>query len=147
DRQEVVLEGTESDDPSDAAAWREYEFKGKPGDPRRTPPQVAPYHLRLDWMMRFLQFSLSHGFAGYYDTWFIRLVGTLLAAQPHRRRLRRRDPFLGRRRRFVRARLYLYQYTSLGERRETGAWWKRKEIGEYLPAMSADEVERMELRG
>ena len=33
--------------------WREYEFKGKPGDPCRRPPQVAPYHLRLDWLLWF----------------------------------------------------------------------------------------------
>ena len=33
--------------------WREYEFKGKPGDPQRRPPQLAPYHLRLDWLMWF----------------------------------------------------------------------------------------------
>ncbi len=41
------------DDRPDSTAWREYEFKGKPGDPARRPPQVAPYHLRLDWLMWF----------------------------------------------------------------------------------------------
>jgi hypothetical protein len=141
-RKEVVLEGSEAEDPTDPAGWREYEFKGKPGDVRRRPPQVAPYHLRLDWMMWFLQFSVARGAPGFYDTWFIRLVEKLLAAQPDVLRLLRHDPFAGRRPKFVRARLFRYEYTSRRERRETGAWWKRKELGEYLPPVSADELAR-----
>lgn len=48
-RYEVVIEGSE--DP--ASGWREYGFKGKPGDPMRRPPQVAPYHPRRAWLMWF----------------------------------------------------------------------------------------------
>ncbi|NIP61935.1 MAG: lipase maturation factor family protein, partial [Nitrosopumilaceae archaeon] len=33
--------------------WKAYEFKGKPGDPKRIPMQCAPYHFRLDWQMWF----------------------------------------------------------------------------------------------
>src|SRR4029078_2889699 len=50
-RREVILMGTDSPSPGLAATWREYELKAKPGDPRRRPPIVAPYHLRLDWLM------------------------------------------------------------------------------------------------
>src|SRR5439155_18020632 len=50
ERYEVVIEGTEAPELSPQAEWKEYEFKGKPGDPRRRPPQVAPYHLRRDWL-------------------------------------------------------------------------------------------------
>jgi hypothetical protein len=146
-RKEVVLEGSESDDPDDPAGWREYEFKGKPGDLRRRPPQVAPYHLRLDWMMWFLQFSVYRGAPDLHETWFIRLVGKLLAAQPDVLGLLRRDPFDGRRPQFVRARFFRYEYTSPRERRETGAWWKRTEIGEYLPPVSADDLARLEIGG
>jgi hypothetical protein len=47
-RYEVVLEGTESEDPrGEQAQWLEYEHRGKPGPVTRMPPQVAPYHLRL----------------------------------------------------------------------------------------------------
>jgi hypothetical protein len=31
--------------------------RGKPGDPSRRPPQIAPYHLRLDWLMWFAAMS------------------------------------------------------------------------------------------
>jgi hypothetical protein len=146
ERREVVLEGTEAEDPADPTGWREYEFKGKPGDPRRLPPQVAPYHLRLDWMMWFLQFSAGRGASGSYETWFIRFVGKLLAADRDVLRLLRRDPFAGRRPRFVRARFFHYQYTTRRERKDGGAWWKRTEIGEYLSPVSADDLTRAELR-
>src|SRR5690606_11495428 len=50
ERIEYIVEGTADDDPAHAT-WSEYGFRGKPGDLRRIPPQVAPYHLRLDWLM------------------------------------------------------------------------------------------------
>ncbi len=56
-RHEVVLEGTADEVPREDSDWREYEFKGKPGDPKRWPRQYAPYHLRLDWLMWFAALS------------------------------------------------------------------------------------------
>jgi len=53
ERYEIVIEGTADENLGDGTVWREYEFKGKPGDPARRPPLVAPYHLRLDWLMWF----------------------------------------------------------------------------------------------
>src|SRR6202011_4580671 len=50
-RYEIVVEGTEERVITPSTKWQEYEFKGKPGDIRRMPPQIAPYHLRLDWLM------------------------------------------------------------------------------------------------
>src|SRR4051794_31118992 len=51
DRSEIVIEGTDADTIAADTVWKEYEFKGKPGDVMHRPPQVAPYHLRLDWLM------------------------------------------------------------------------------------------------
>src|SRR5262249_8162712 len=56
-RNEVVVEGTADEPHSPDATWREYEFKGKPTSLRRVPWQVAPYHLRLDWLMWFAAIS------------------------------------------------------------------------------------------
>src|SRR5207244_3850321 len=53
ERNEVVVEGTSEERITEETTWREYEFRGKPTDPRRRPPQWAPYHLRLDWLMWF----------------------------------------------------------------------------------------------
>jgi lipase maturation factor len=132
ERYEVVIEGT--DDPIAAApAWREYEFKGKPGDVRRRPPQIAPYHLRLDWLMWFAAMS-----SPTYHSWFVPLLGKLLEGDRATLRLLARDPFPERPPRFVRARLYLYRFTTPRERTATGAWWHRRLVGDYVPAVTLD---------
>ncbi|HEU4647619.1 MAG TPA: lipase maturation factor family protein [Gemmatimonadales bacterium] len=126
-RYEVVVEGTDATEPSDAAEWREYEFRGKPGDPRRRPPQVAPYHLRLDWQMWFAALS-----PGYAAGWFQPFVGKLLEGDRATLGLLRHNPFPDKPPTWIRARYYLYRFTTWPERRETGAWWVRELMGEYL---------------
>ncbi|MFJ4690405.1 lipase maturation factor family protein [Streptomyces sp. NPDC088766] len=128
-RHEVVIEGTLDEVPREDSDWREYEFRGKPGDPRRWPRQFAPYHLRLDWMMWFA--ALSPAYAG---PWFGALVERLLENDRATLRLLRRSPFPpGEPPRHIRARLFRYRYTSPRELRETGACWKRTYVREYLP--------------
>jgi hypothetical protein len=137
-RHEVVLEGTLDDAPGEDADWREYEFRGKPGDPRRWPRQFAPYHLRLDWMMWFA--ALSPAYAG---VWFGALVERLLRNDRDTLKLLRRSPFPpDRPPRYVRARLFRYRYTSLRELRATGACWDRIFVREYLPPTRLPETAR-----
>ena len=112
--------------------WREYEFKGKPGDPMRRPPQVAPYHLRLDWLMWFAALSPS-----YAESWFIAFVGKLLDNDRATLKLLRHNPFPHLPPTFVRARLYRYQFTDPREHRRTGAWWTRSLIGDFLPPVTS----------
>lgn len=130
-RFEVIIEGTTAetlDDVADAdVEWREYEFKAKPGDVRRMPGQVAPYHLRLDWLMWFLPLS-----PGYGEGWFVPFLARLLEGDRRILRLMGRNPFPDRPPRFVRARLFLYEFTTLAERRESGAWWKRRLAGDFV---------------
>ncbi|MFE2641194.1 lipase maturation factor family protein [Streptomyces nigra] len=128
-RHEVVIEGTLDDTAREDSEWREYEFKGKPGDPRRWPRQFAPYHLRLDWLMWFA--ALSPSYAG---SWFGTLLERLLENDRATLRLLRRSPFPpDEPPRFVRARLFRYRYTTWRELRETGACWERTFVREYLP--------------
>ncbi|MFF5547421.1 lipase maturation factor family protein [Streptomyces olivaceoviridis] len=128
-RYEVVVEGTLDDTPHPDSDWREYAFKGKPGDPRRWPRQFAPYHLRLDWLMWFA--ALSPAYAG---EWFGGLVERLLENDRDTLRLLRRSPFPpDTPPRYVRARLFRYRYTTWAELRETGACWERTFVREYLP--------------
>jgi len=129
-RYEVIVEGTDAAVVDDAAVWREYEFKGKPGDPRRLPPQVAPYHLRLDWLMWFIPISPA-----YAGTWFERFLRRLLEGDRPTLALLRRNPFPDGPPTYVRAQLYLYRFTSFEERRRTGAWWSRSAVGELVPAL------------
>ncbi|HEV8469663.1 MAG TPA: lipase maturation factor family protein [Candidatus Limnocylindria bacterium] len=128
ERFEVVIEGTEEAVLTPQTKWHEYEFQGKPGDVRRWPPQVAPYHYRLDWLMWFAALSTPT-----YHEWFVPLLRKLLEADRAILRLLARDPFSGRQPRFVRALFYLYRFTTPKERRETGAWWSRELVGDYVP--------------
>jgi Lipase maturation factor len=130
-RDEVVIQGTADADIGPDTTWREYEFKGKPGDPRRRPPQVAPYHLRLDWMMWFI--PLSPAYAG---AWFPALLRKLLVNDDHVLRLMRRNPFADAPPVHVRAVVYRYRYTRWRERRETGAWWHRALVDEFVAPVS-----------
>ncbi|MFE2585597.1 lipase maturation factor family protein [Streptomyces sp. NPDC059378] len=128
-RYEVVVEGTLDAAPHEDADWREYEFRGKPGDLRHWPRQFAPYHLRLDWLMWFA--ALSPGYAG---TWFGALVERLLENDRDTLKLLRRSPFPpDEPPHFVRARLFRYRYTTWRELRATGACWERVYVREYLP--------------
>jgi hypothetical protein len=127
-RDEVIVEGTEDEAVTADARWREYEFKGKPGDVRRLSPQVAPYHLRLDWLLWFLPLSPQYG-----ERWFVPFLSRLLEGDAATLRLLRRNPFPDAPPTFVRALLYRYRFATRQERRETGAWWVRTYIGEYLP--------------
>jgi Lipase maturation factor len=130
ERYEVIIEGTEEQDVTPSTVWREYEFKGKPGDPRRRPPQVAPYHLRLDWLMWFLPLGtpLPHA-------WLLALVEKLLVNDLPTLRLLGRNPFPAEPPKYIRASLYRYRFTTWSERKETRAWWMRSRVGEYLPPL------------
>jgi hypothetical protein len=130
-RREVVLEGTDDPTPGPGTVWKEYQFKAKPGDPRRRPRQVAPYHLRLDWLAWFAAMSSAAA-----HPWLLNLAVRLLEGdRATRRLLGRPDPFPDQPPALVRARLYRYRFTTPAERRTTGAWWSREELGEYLPPL------------
>jgi hypothetical protein len=130
-RYELVIEGTRDPGPAGQAEWREYQFRGKPGDPRRLPPQIAPYHLRLDWLMWFAALSPR-----YAEPWLPRLLQALLAGEAPVLRLLRSNPFPDAPPRYVRVQLYWYRYTSWTERRATGAWWHRSLRREYVPPVT-----------
>ena len=124
ERYEVVVEGTAGEDPR-GGGWLEYEFKGKPGDPRRVPRQFAPYHLRLDWLMWFLALGRIEG-------WFTVFLFRLLEGDRAILRMLRLNPFPDAPPRWVRARLYLYRFATHAERRESGLWWIREPAGEIV---------------
>jgi hypothetical protein len=129
-RYEVILEGTGDPAPGRASIWREYDFKAKPGDVRRRPPQYAPYHLRLDWLMWFAAFS-----SPAYHHWFVPLMVRLLENDGPTLKLIAQNPFPDTPPRAVRAQLYLYRFTTPAERRQTGAFWHRTYVREYAPAI------------
>jgi hypothetical protein len=135
-RYEVIVEGTDAEAVTSPTQWREYQFKGKPGDPAYRPPQIAPYHLRLDWLMWFAAMSS-------YDQypWLVNLAAKLLEGDRPVLGLLRANPFPEKPPRYVRAMLYEYHFTTPAEHKQTGLWWRRSLTGPYFPAVSLSTPE------
>ena len=130
DRREIILEGS-----ADGIDWVPYEFKWKPGDVKRAPGWCAPHQPRLDWQMWFAALST-------YDQnrWFVRLTICLLQGNGDVAKLLKSNPFPNAPPRYIRAVSYRYRFTTAAEHRQTGAWWKRTELGQYLPTISLQQV-------
>jgi hypothetical protein len=132
-RYEIVVEGTDEPVVTESTRWREYEFRGKPTATGRIPPQIAPYHLRLDWLMWFAAMS------DYSEhLWFVKFMGKLLDGDAATLGLLRSNPFPNAAPHYVRAQLYLYRFTSPLERRRTAQWWKREYARPYFPVVSLE---------
>jgi lipase maturation factor 1 len=129
DRCEIVLEGS-----TDGIDWLTYEFKWKPGDVKRAPGWCAPHQPRLDWQMWFAALETPGE-----NPWFIALVFRLLQGSRDVSGLLARNPFPDKPPRYIRAMSFRYRFTTVDELRQTGAWWKREELREYLPTLSLDQ--------
>jgi len=129
ERPEIVLEGSE-----DGASWKPYEFRWKPGDPRRRPRFVAPHQPRLDWQMWFAALGDYRA-----NPWLVSTMVRLREGSPQVLNLLAVNPFPEKPPRFVRAVLYNYRFTNAEERRRTGAWWKRELRGLYAPVLGGAE--------
>lgn len=140
-RMEVVVEGTDEPEITAQTVWKEYGFKGKPGDPHRLPRQWAPYHLRLDWLMWFAALSPV-----YAMDWLGPFVNRLLRNDAPTLRLLRHNPFPDSPPLYVRAQLYEYRFTTWQELRREHSWWHRTLIGEYLPPVALGHAELPHLR-
>ena len=134
-RYEVIVEGTDEPVLLASTKWREYEFKAKPGATGRMPPQISPYHLRLDWLMWFAALS-SYS----QHPWFANLMAKLLENDDAVLALLRSNPFPDSPPKFVRAELYEYHFTTPAERRRTGQWWTREYVEPYFPPVSLSDA-------
>jgi predicted DCC family thiol-disulfide oxidoreductase YuxK len=130
DRCEIVLEGS-----IDGVEWFPYEFKWKPGDVKRAPGWCAPHQPRLDWQMWFAALESPQE-----NPWFVGLIVRLLQGSQDVNRLLAHNPFPEKPPRYIRAMFYRYRFTTVSELRQTGAWWKRQELREYLPTVSLDQL-------
>jgi len=129
DRGEIVLEGS-----ADGIDWLPYEFKWKPGDVKRAPGWCAPHQPRLDWQMWFAALGTPHE-----NPWLVALVFRLLQGSHDVSGLLANNPFPDKPPHYIRAMFYRYRFTSVDELRQAGAWWKREELGEYLPTLSLEQ--------
>ena len=123
-RNEIVIEGS-----YDGVAWREYEFRYKPGDVARRPPWNIPHQPRLDWQMWFAALEDPS-----YLPWFSRFLERLLENEPAVTALLKSNPFADKAPTYVRAQFYDYAYSG-DEEKARGQWWDRRLLGAYFPAV------------
>jgi predicted DCC family thiol-disulfide oxidoreductase YuxK len=129
DRDEIVLEGS-----ADGIDWLPYEFKWKAGDVKRVPGWCAPHQPRLDWQMWFAALGTPRE-----NPWLVALIFRLLQGSHEVNGLLANNPFPDKPPRYIRAMFYRYRFTTVDERQQAGAWWKREELREYLPTVSLEQ--------
>src|SRR5260370_5058506 len=116
-RYEIVIEATDEEAVREQTKWKEYEFKAKPGDPRRRPPQIGPYHLRLDWLMWFAAMSPVYDYIEHPCV--IIFIQKLLQNDPLTLKLLKKTPF-PQGPKLIRARPYRYRLASTHRHSPTG---------------------------
>jgi hypothetical protein len=134
-RHEVILEGTRDVAIDEHTQWHEYEFPCKPGDVMRRPCLVTPYHYRVDWQIWFAAMSTYDD-----EPWLVHLVHLLLRGEPAVKSVLSRDPFPDAPPTWIRAELYRYEMTRLGET----PWWRRTRVGEYMRPVRVDDPDLLD---
>jgi len=122
ERPEIIVEGSD-----DGTNWLAYEFPYKPGSLMRAPPVIEPHQPRLDWQMWFAALESYQ-----QNRWFVNFMARLLQGEPAVLRLLQYNPFPKAPPKYIRARLFLYEFTEFGEK----GWWTRRERGLYFPPVS-----------
>jgi hypothetical protein len=98
--------------------------------------------MRLDWLMWFAGINRA-----YADPWMLPLITRLLENDRMTLGLLRVNPFSDQPPRYVRARVYRYEFTTPEEKRATGNYWKRTLLGEFLPPLSLNDLPVQRVRG
>ena len=125
-RYEIEFQGSD-----DGQAWTAYPFRYKPQDPGKPPGIYAPYQPRFDWNLWFASLG------GWRDNMFVvSAEERLLANSRDVLSLFAGSPFGENAPKYVRAVIWQYWFTSLEEKRKTGMWWRRQDLGLYAPTLT-----------
>jgi hypothetical protein len=127
-RYEIEFQGS-----PDGQTWTAYPFRYKPQDPAKPPGIYAPYQPRFDWN---LWFASLEGWKE--NSMVLRTEERLLANDADVLQLFAANPFPREPPVQVRALVWQYWFTSLGEKRTQGLWWRRKLLGLYAPTLQRE---------
>src|SRR5579859_1224540 len=130
ERYEIEFQGS-----NDGQNWKAYPFRYKPQDVNEAPGIYAPYQPRFEWNLWFASLENWRG-----NEWVVNVEARLLQNDADVLELFARNPFAGGPPQQVRAVISQYWFTDRATKRETGAWWRRKDLGLYAPPLerSAD---------
>jgi lipase maturation factor 1 len=136
-RYEIEFQGS-----SDGKTWTAYPFRYKPQDPYKAPGIYAPYQPRFDWNLWFASLSdwRQNMFVVQTEERLLRNDSDVLA-------LFAVNPFASSPPQRMRVMIWQYWFTTLEEKRRTGAWWNRKLLGEYAPGLKRLPNGRIEYSG
>jgi len=135
-RPEIILEGS-----WDGTTWFEYDFVWKVDELSDPPKFVAPHQPRVAWQFWFAALEQRFDPRSRNAQWIESVVIKLLQDDPAVEKLIKRNPFPNSPPRLIRARLFEYQFTTPEERAQTGDWWKRTAMGDYLSPVSLNNPE------
>jgi lipase maturation factor 1 len=129
-RYEIELQGTR-----DGVTWTAYPFRYKPQALDVAPGIYAPYQPRFEWNLWFASLG------GCRDNgWVYRTEVRLLEGDASVLTLFASNPFDGTPPVAVRSIASQYWFTELADKRATGRWWKRDDIGPYCGVATAARV-------
>ena len=111
----------------DASGWHEHDMHFKPGDPKRSPPYVAPHQPRVDFRLWFYGLSFRRGTPRYVT----RLL-QLLCDNPESVQSLFVAP-LPQAPQAVRIEFLRYHFTTAAERARSSAYWTRESLGALPP--------------
>lgn len=127
-RYEIEFQGS-----MDGQNWTAYPFRYKPQDLNKPPGIYAPYQPRLDWNLWFASLGSWRDYPIVPNT-EVRLlqndkdVLALFAGNPFEREAPKR----------IRTVFWQYWFTTMGEKRATGLWWRKEELGLYAPTLERE---------
>jgi hypothetical protein len=131
ERYDVIIEATDEPSVTPQTRWKPYEFKAAPGDVRRRPPIITPYHYHLDWQIWFSGMRPRLG-----EEWLLRLAVRLLESDAQITALFESVPFPEKRPTYIKMDLFRYRFADSND--PSKAWWVREWVGAYLPPISLD---------
>jgi hypothetical protein len=137
ERYEIEFQGS-----ADGLTWKPYPFRYKPQDVMQPPGIYAPYQPRFDWNLWFASLE-----SWRQNTWVVQTEERLLRNQPDVLALFAGNPFAAAPPRQVRVMVWQYWFTTMAEKRSTGAWWKRKLLGAYAPSLETTPEGRVVISG
>ena len=127
-RYEIEFQGS-----ADGQNWVAYPFRYKPQALSQPPGIYAPYQPRFDWNLWFASLGLWREYPIVPNTEIRLLVNSHDVLS-----LFSGDPFPHEPPHQIRAVLWQYWFTTIGEKRATGMWWRRQWLGLYAPTLERE---------
>jgi lipase maturation factor 1 len=125
-RYEIEFQGS-----NDGENWTVYPFRYKPQALNQRPGLYAPYQPRFEWNLWFASLG------DWQQNEMVPVTEErLLVSSPAVLSLFRDNPFPESPPKYVRAVLWQYWFTTSEEKRATGNWWKREQLGLYAPELT-----------